>query len=250
MSAPTSTPRAPASAWRPAALVLFALICAAVVWLSPLRDHLDLTKAQDGIERMRAAGWKGVALFLGMNALGVMVGVPRIVFATAGGAIWGVLGGTAISIAGSLAGSSVTFTLARTVGRPWVESRLRARYRRIDQALALIGEHAFMTCVLLRAAPIVNSFSVNMVLGVSSVRWMPFLAGSAVGFIPQAAIYAWLGTAAQSDPWAKGISAVAFLVALALAGALVVLRVRKARELASSFASSDRASDSSSKSTS
>jgi uncharacterized membrane protein YdjX (TVP38/TMEM64 family) len=59
--------------------------------------------------------------------------------------------------------------------------------------------------------PVGSNILTNLLAGVSSVPALPFLLGSALGFVPQTAIFALLGSGFKVDlAWRVSLSAVLF----------------------------------------
>jgi uncharacterized membrane protein YdjX (TVP38/TMEM64 family) len=90
---------------------------------------------------------------------------------------------------GAIGAGLVAFTLARMIGRDWVESRMPARLLAYDERLA---ERPFRTVILVRLIffllPLAHWF-----LGLSRVRLAPFVVGSAIGFLPGLAVTVFAG---------------------------------------------------------
>jgi uncharacterized membrane protein YdjX (TVP38/TMEM64 family) len=84
-----------------------------------------------------------------------------------------------LSMAGTMAASVVGFSFARFLARDWVSTRIPARFRSYDEALA---RRAFATVFLLRLIfwmpPLLHAF-----FGVSRVRFMTHFWGSAAGYL-------------------------------------------------------------------
>jgi uncharacterized membrane protein YdjX (TVP38/TMEM64 family) len=124
-------------------------------------------------------GW-GYLAFVASYALLQPFGVPGTVFVVAAPLIWPWPVAFVLSMTGTMAASVVGFSFARFVARDWVESKIPARFRKYDEALAT---HAFRTVFLLRFVfwmpQLLHTF-----LGVSKVPfWTHFwasLAGYAV----------------------------------------------------------------------
>ena len=128
---------------------------------------------------LRLGGW-GYLAFVVSYALLQPFGVPGTVFVVAAPLIWPWPIAFALSMTGTMAASVVGFSFARFVARGWVESKIPARFRKYDEALAT---RAFGTVFLLRFVfwmpQLLHTF-----LGVSKVPfWTHFwasLAGYAV----------------------------------------------------------------------
>ncbi len=135
-------------------------------------------------------GWRDAVILGALGALACAIGMPRQVIGFAAGYAWGVLPGTALALGAQLAGCTINLLWARLVGRAFVQSRLGRRTARIDRALAA---QPFAATLALRLMPMGSNLALNLLAGLSSVRILPFLAGSALGYLPQTVVAALLG---------------------------------------------------------
>jgi uncharacterized membrane protein YdjX (TVP38/TMEM64 family) len=167
-----------------------------------------------GLEEVLSEGWvdaeikngglAGMALFLGVSTVFVAFGLPRQVPAFFGGYAYGFLAGTALALAATAAGCAVTFLYARFLGRGFVASRHAGRIARVD---AFLGKNPFTMTLVVRFMPVGSNLLTNLLAGVSSVPALPFLAATAVGHLPQTAIFALLGSGFRVDPlWRVSLS--------------------------------------------
>jgi len=122
-------------------------------------------------------GW-GYLAFVASYALLQPFGVPGTVFVVAAPLIWPWPVAFVLSMTGTMAASVVGFSFARFVARDWVESKIPARFRKYDEALAT---HAFRTVFLLRFVfwmpQLLHTF-----LGVSKVPFWTHFWASLAGY--------------------------------------------------------------------
>jgi uncharacterized membrane protein YdjX (TVP38/TMEM64 family) len=106
-------------------------------------------------------------------------GVPGTVFIMAAPLIWPWPVAFALSMVGTMAASVVGFSFSRFVARDWVSTRIPARFRKYEDALA---RRAFRTVFILRLVfwmpPLLHAF-----FGVSKVRFSTHFWGSFAGYI-------------------------------------------------------------------
>jgi uncharacterized membrane protein YdjX (TVP38/TMEM64 family) len=140
-----------------------------------------------GLAWIRTSGAPGVAVFLLLYALSVVVAVPVTWSAALAGWLWGGVAGAAIAWPASLAGSVLAFWVARRLLRDAAERRLQSspRLAAVDEAL---GEGGAGLVVLLRLC-MPNNF-LNFGLAASRVRLRDFALGSAIGVAPLAILFA------------------------------------------------------------
>ena len=110
----------------------------------------------------------------------------------------------------------VPFTIARRLGREWVESKLKGK--RLDEIYKQSsGSNGFMFVLLMRLIPVIPWEIQNYIAGLSKVPVPTFLAATMIGIIPITGSLAFLGASAQ-DPgsWqfyvAIGINAISILI--------------------------------------
>jgi uncharacterized membrane protein YdjX (TVP38/TMEM64 family) len=138
----------------------------------------------------------GAAIFFGIAALLVAVGMPRQMVAFAAGYAFGAWRGGVLALAAQMLGCAVDFWWARLVARSWATRQLRGRLARVDRMLAA---KPFTATLTLRLLPVGNNVLLNLLAGVSGLRAGPFLAASLIGYLPQTAIFALTGSGTHVD---------------------------------------------------
>lgn len=206
------------------------------VYASPLRDWLDLSGVERVREWIRGLGPWGPLGLVAITTLGVTLGAPRIFFAALGGVAYGWLSGTALAFTGTLAGCLVTFAYARHLGRGWAAGR----FARLQGLNGLFRDHGIVMNLLIRAAPVGNCHVANLIMAVSPIPWRAFVAGTALGILPETIIYALFGSAAKGGIALRVTSAVLMLVALASIYFVISRRSQLARRIGTQLAKDDR----------
>lgn len=163
---------------------------------------------------IRGQGLGGEILFVAVAAVFTAVGLPRQAAAFLGGYAFGFGPGTALSLLGATIGCATAFYYARFLGQDFVRTRFPNRVRKVDDFLS---ENPFTMTLLIRFLPVGSNLVVNLAAGVSSVRASAFLSGSGLGYIPQMAIFALVGTGITVDPALRiGLGVVLFAVSAVL----------------------------------
>lgn len=172
-------------AFKPA-LVAAGLIVIAMAF--PLLGHgtaqATLSKA------LMQGGWQGEILFIALATLLIAIGLPRQIPSFAAGYAFGPWYGTALALAAQVLACGIDFIWARAVAREFCRRKFGARLAWVDRQLA---RHPFTAALMLRLMPIGNNLLLNLAAGLTSVRMVPFMAASALGFIPQTLVFALLG---------------------------------------------------------
>lgn len=195
------------------ALAMVAILAA--VLLAVRHTGLGDILSADWIEaEVKGRGLTGILVFLGISTLFTAAGLPRQAVGFFGGYAYGFLAGTGLALAGTALGCAATFLYSRFFGRSFVARRHGGRIAKVDRFL---GAHPFTMTVMIRFMPIGSNLLTNLLAGVSSVRASSFLAGSALGFLPQTAIFALLGSGFKVDPaWRITLAVVLLMISTAL----------------------------------
>jgi uncharacterized membrane protein YdjX (TVP38/TMEM64 family) len=198
-------------------LLVLAGISIGLVEFSSLKAHLKPEHLQKLISE---AGLLGPAILMISCSVGTCLLVPLMVFVGVGAALFGPFWGFAWVWPGLLAGSSISFLIARTLGRNLVSSLFGARLRKYD---CLIENNGFKAVLLLRLmfvpAPI------NFAMGLTKVRFWDYFFATALGEAVTVSVFIFfIGMIREiylSGDWSQLFSskmalALGFLIALAL----------------------------------
>ena len=94
-----------------------------------------------------------------------------------------------LNLAGASGAGVVGFGFARFVGRDWVQDRLPERLRDLE---ARVLTHAFRTVLIVRLTTYLFP-PAHWALGLSPVKFGPFLLATIIGFIPMTAFWTFAG---------------------------------------------------------
>ncbi len=210
-----------------AAVVLVVTILALSWHFGLIDEFRDPARAKQTLVEL---GPWGYVAFVAAYAALQPFGVPGTVFIFAAPLIWPWPTAFGLSMAGTMAASVVGFSFARFVARDFVESKIPARFRKYDDALA---QRAFQTVVLLRLVfwmpPLLHAF-----FGVSKVRFSTHFWGSLLGYIPPLLAVSYFGE--KMLVWMKNLPPTAWLWVgagvVAMAAAFLFSRWLQARGFA------------------
>jgi uncharacterized membrane protein YdjX (TVP38/TMEM64 family) len=211
------------------ALLLGVVLAGVVVafYFSPLRPWLGDAGA---VRRTLASlgPWAYPACVLGVAVL-VACGAPRLLFAALGAMVLGFWWGLALTQVGALIGYYAVFLFVRWGGREWVLRRWPSMRRWAD----LIRDQGVVGVLLMRQLP-VHGTLVNLCLGLSGVKHRQFLAGSALGILPEAVPVALVGAGLvrpslkDAAPYIAAAAVAFAIVWIACARAIRALRATRA----------------------
>jgi len=203
------------SHWRAVVKALSMVAILAGVAVGVRLTNLDEVLSPEWIDaEIKGHGVSGILIFLGISCLFTAAGLPRQAVSFFGGYAYGFLSGTLLAVTATAMGCACTFFYSRFFGRAFVSRRYGKKISGVDRFL---GAHPFTMTLMIRFMPIGSNVLTNLLAGVSSVRALPFLAGSLVGFLPQTAIFALLGSGFKVDPgWRITLAVVLLLISTAM----------------------------------
>jgi uncharacterized membrane protein YdjX (TVP38/TMEM64 family) len=168
--------------------VVGVLLLAAIIALLSSGALSGLSAEEMKAQLLASGPWGPIGFVIAFGLLQPL-GLSSHLFIVAAALVWGPVLGMSLSWLGILVGSTVAFVFARWMGRDWVQKRLPARLRRWDNAL---GQRGFRTVLVMRL--LLFTFGpMQLMLGVSTVRFVPFFLGSALGVLPLLALESWVG---------------------------------------------------------
>ncbi len=175
-------------------------------------------------DAVQAAGAQGPAVFVGFAAMACALGVPRQVVAYAGGLAFGFWEGAGLGLVAMMAGCIANFFGARMAAHARVQAWLeRGQGRQLQRFDRFLSTNAFMATLTLRLLPVGSNLVTNVMAGVSGARAVPFIAASALGYVPQTVVFALLGGGVLEGVWVKIALGVVLFIVSSLLG-LVLLR--------------------------
>ncbi|MDO9710519.1 TVP38/TMEM64 family protein [Paracraurococcus lichenis] len=182
---------------------------------------------------IRDQGLLGETLFLLVGAAAAAAGLPRQGVAFLGGYAFGAVIGTLLSLLAQLLGCALAVFWARLVGRAWAERVLAGRYgRRLRAVRDVLAESPFGATLALRLLPVGNNLALNLLGGLAGIAPLPFLAASALGYLPQTVVFALLGKGVRVDgAWQLALAGLLLAVSVGI-GLALLRRARAGRALA------------------
>lgn len=161
-------------------------------------------------------GWIGPLAFVGLQFVQVVIfPIPGSIPQIAGGYLYGVLGGTFLSLAGIMSGSMVNFLLARRLGRKFVAAIVsEERMKRFESTLS--SEKAPAVFFIMFLLPNFPKDALCYIAGLSSLTLAGFMAVSAAGRLPMMIASTLMGTAMADQNWILLIVVTVFIIIFGL----------------------------------
>lgn len=193
---------------------------ALAVLLVIARSPQDVRRAVDG-----AGAWAPVAYVLAATLL-TCAFFPFPIMAASAGLLFGVTGGTALSITGGTLGALAAFLIARYVAREDAEDLAGDRLTRVR---AFVARRGFVAVLYARIFPGVPRDLANYVFGITRVGFAAYAAATVLGIAPRAYAYTALGGTLGDLTSTQSIVAVSVLVAMGALGLALVALERRHR---------------------
>ena len=153
-------------------------------------------------------GLHGELLFIGAGIFLTGLGVSRQLVSFFAGYAYGLMNGLELSLFISLGGSLVAYAFGYLFKHE--VSLWRSGQKRCIERFA--QRYPFYLILALRLSPIGSNLLVNVVAGAMHLRIKPFIAASAIGYLPQAFIFSLAGSGLEIDPVLRiGSGAMLFL---------------------------------------
>jgi uncharacterized membrane protein YdjX (TVP38/TMEM64 family) len=178
--------------------------------------------------RVRGHGFNGALLLLLMGGVFTALGMPRQLIAFLAGYAFGVGLGTLLGALAALLGCMLSFAYARCFSRNLLRVRLGERAGRFDR---FIHAHPFYMTVLVRLLPVGSNLLTNLAAGMSGIRPAAFFAGSLLGYLPQALVFALLGSGVHLAPMLALILAAGLFLLSGVLGVWLYRRYRHGQSL-------------------
>jgi uncharacterized membrane protein YdjX (TVP38/TMEM64 family) len=157
------------------------------------------------------AGWLAPLVFVVVYIGWTVLLLPGVVPTLAGGALFGIVGGSLLSSTGAVIGATVAYLIGRHLGRPQVERLAGRRLARFDEWMRRRG---FLALLYARLVPIVPFNLLNYAAGLAEISTRSYVTATAVGIVPGTIAYTAVGSTAShpgSRPFIASLAAVSLL---------------------------------------
>jgi uncharacterized membrane protein YdjX (TVP38/TMEM64 family)/rhodanese-related sulfurtransferase len=202
-------------------LALALLLVVAVGWTAVHRDQINLTTLDAWLGSFGL--WAPIAYVL-LYALATVAFLPGVVFALAGGALFGPFWGSLWNLAGATLGATFAFLVARYIAGDWVARKAGGRLKRIIDGVDAEG---WRFVAFVRLVPLFPFNLSNYVLGLTRIPLHHYVIATLLCMVPGAVAYTWLGHAGrgalsgETNTVRYGLLALALLAAIALLPRLI-----------------------------
>ena len=178
------SPREQSAALRHTAKIFILVLVVAglaVLWrYTPLGDMIDLDAARSlavWIQQQPLAPLLVAAVYV----LGGLLALPVTLMIIATVLVFGTWLGLLYALAGSWMSAVAVFSLGRWMGRQTVRRFAGSLINRLSRKLSEAG---LLTVITFRIVPVAPFSVINLIAGVSEIRWRDFALGTLVGMLP------------------------------------------------------------------
>lgn len=172
-----------------AAVVLLLAGFVVLVRILPVGEWLESFKTW-----VQGQGAIGFVLYVVVYAICCVFLVPALALTLGAGAIFGVVAGSLVNLAGATIGATLAFVLARTVLRKRVERTTadNVKFRALDRAITREGTKILW---LVRLSGFPPFTWVNYAFGLTGIRLLPYVVITFLGIIPGTIAFTYAGAA-------------------------------------------------------
>ncbi|WP_220750678.1 TVP38/TMEM64 family protein [Jannaschia sp. AI_61] len=192
-------------------------------WLLPWQDWVPPLRLW--VDDHAMTGWLA---FIGVYIVVVMLPLPAAAMSIFGGLAFG-WWGFPLSMVGSILGAVFPYL----IGRRLLRAPLLRRFDgpKVAAADRAIAQNAVLFIILLRLTPILPFTVQNWLLGVTSVRFWPYVWASTVGLAPGTLAMVWIGEmGGLASAEVQGLRFWGIGAGLAIFGALIIWMGRVATQ--------------------
>jgi uncharacterized membrane protein YdjX (TVP38/TMEM64 family) len=179
-------------------LPLILIVLVASVGAFTLRDYLSFDTLRDNRDALlayRDSNFFGLAaIFVCLYILIVTFSLPGAAVASvSGGFLFGLIAGTGLNVLSATIGACAIFMAARWGLGEALTKKLEASDGTIRKLKDGLRENEISVLFLLRLVPAVPFFVANLLPALVGVRFVNFLFTTAIGIIPGAIVFTWIG---------------------------------------------------------
>lgn len=147
------------------------------------------------------------------------LGLPRQICALSAGFLFGASYGIVLATISTVLGCILTLIMARQLFSNIVQRHYPTPLAKVRE---FFSHNTFLKALIIRLLPAGSNFLTNLLAGTAQTPFRPFILGSALGFIPQMAIFSLMGSGLQVDGQQQlFMSIILLLIALLLSSYLL-----------------------------
>jgi uncharacterized membrane protein YdjX (TVP38/TMEM64 family) len=169
-----------------------------------------------------------ISVFISIIFVSILVFFPVVpypVLAGSIGSVFGVWVGMTISLIGIMFGTMIMFYLSR-YGFQQPAQKYLEKYPKVKEYEAYFAKNAFLGILFVRLVPVVPSPVVNILSGLSHIKWYAFFIATFLGKIPAVVTFTFAGSVFEDNKW---LSFMIYGTYFLIISTLVLAHLRKER---------------------
>lgn len=167
-------------------------------------------------EFLLGLGAWGYLVFFLLLMLSIPLPIPSIPLAIAGGYLFGTLVGGILSLVATVAGSTISFFLARKLGEDFLLKMVHEHH--LQHFLHVFKRRGMPSAILSYAIPIFPNDSISLILGFAGVKFSAFLLAVTLGNIPR-----YLLLSAMGEDLQRGFSPIFTIIIVAISVVFILI---------------------------
>ncbi|MCM3116829.1 TVP38/TMEM64 family protein [Neobacillus sp. MER 74] len=154
---------------------------------------IGLFQKDELLQLLKQGGALSILISMLLVAICVFFSViPFPVLAGTIGAVFGTSQGVIVSLTGAMVGTMAFFFLSRYGFRDYAQQKLM-KYPKVQEYDEFLNKNSFVAILTCRLIPIIPAPVVNIVCGLSHVKWLTFFTASFIGKIPNILLLSYAG---------------------------------------------------------
>ncbi|MDR9501923.1 MAG: VTT domain-containing protein [Desulfurivibrionaceae bacterium] len=195
------------------AILGVALLLAAAWRWTPLQEWLDINEMLNNLATLRGS-WQAPLIVAALYIIGGLLVFPVTLMIIATGVAFGALYGFAYALLGAVLSALVTYGLGRHLGQEMIRNLSQRWVSRLSRRL---GRRGVLSIITLRVVPVAPFTVINLMAGASHISLRDFMVGTLAGMAPGILALTFFSDQVVSAIQAPEASAIATLLALAVA---------------------------------
>jgi uncharacterized membrane protein YdjX (TVP38/TMEM64 family)/rhodanese-related sulfurtransferase len=198
-------------------VALTVMLAAMAAWAILHREQINLETLDAWLGAL--GPWARIGYMI-LYALGTVAFAPGVVFALAGGALFGPIWGSLWNLTGATFGATLAFLVARYIAGEWVTRKAGGLLKRVIDGVDAEG---WRFVAFVRLVPLFPFNLSNYALGLTRIPLRDYVIATIVCMAPGAVAYTWLGYAGRGALSGEASAVRYGLLGLGLLAAIAVL---------------------------
>lgn len=164
-------------------LILSVLLLISIIgFYFALNQNVDVENSKSIKNFLEGNGFSNILWYIALVAIITsMPPLPSFILDIVGGAIWGLFPGVIYSFIGHLIGASISFFIAKYLGRELLEKVFGNKLKKLNE---IEENKLFFVLLVARAVPVFHFGLLSYAAGLTHMRYRWFMLANSLAFIP------------------------------------------------------------------